>query len=159
RWNESVRNHEKALELDPRNLFTLHQLSGSYALMRRFAESAATLDRAIALAPQDAELRVLRAWLDLQWRADPKPLHEIIKALFNESPAAAEDAGESWLDLVLCERDSAAAGRALAANPRGFNRQGLFFSPTLLEGCVARAFGDDAAARKAFTAARAEVEL
>src|SRR5207244_5584300 len=57
------------------------------------------------------------------------------------------------------ERDSAAAGRALAAIPRGFNRQGLFFSPTLMEGCVARAFGDDAAARKAFTAARAEVEL
>ena len=27
-----------------------------------------------------------------------------------------------------------------------------------MEGCVARAFGDDARARKAFTAARAEVE-
>jgi hypothetical protein len=35
---------------------------------------------------------------------------------------------------------------------------GLFFSRTFMEGCVARTFGDDTAARKAFTAARVEVE-
>ena len=52
RWNESARNYEKALELDPRNLFTLRQLAIGYLYMRRFAESAATLDRAIAVAPQ-----------------------------------------------------------------------------------------------------------
>jgi tetratricopeptide (TPR) repeat protein len=155
RWNESARNYEEALELDPRNLLTLRQLSLGYLLMRRFAESAATVDRALALAPQDADMRAYRASLDLQWRADPKPLHEILQALFNENPAAA---GEFWLDLVLCERNSAAAGRALAAIPNGFNKNGLFFSPTLMEGCVARAFGDGAAAQKAFTAARAEVE-
>ena len=61
RWNESVRNYEKALELDPRNFSTLRQLALSYQCMRRFAESAATMDRAIALAPQDADLRALRA--------------------------------------------------------------------------------------------------
>ena len=51
RWNESVRNYEKALELDPRNLSTLQQLAVGYELMRRFAESAGTVDRAIAVAP------------------------------------------------------------------------------------------------------------
>ena len=30
RWNESARNYEEALELDPRNLFTLRQLALSY---------------------------------------------------------------------------------------------------------------------------------
>ena len=33
--------------------------------MRRFAEVAATVDHAIALAPEDAELRADRASLDL----------------------------------------------------------------------------------------------
>ena len=70
RWNESARSYEKALELDPRNLFTLRQLAIGYIYMRRFAESAATLDRAVAVAPQDVELRVFRASLDLEWRAD-----------------------------------------------------------------------------------------
>jgi TolB-like protein/Tfp pilus assembly protein PilF len=159
RWNEAVRSYKEVLELDPRNLFTLRQLSLTYQFMRRFAESAAALDRALALAPQDANMRACRAWVDLKWRADPKPLHETLEALFNENPAAAADAGEIWLDLALCERDSAAAGRALAVlPPDAFTQSGLNFSLTFLEGCVARAFGDDAAARKAFTAARVDIE-
>src|SRR5205807_2054024 len=36
RWNESARNYEEALELDPRNLFTLQQLALDYKFMRRF---------------------------------------------------------------------------------------------------------------------------
>ena len=159
RWNESVRNYEEALELDPRNLFTLRQLSLNYHVMRRFAESAATMDRAVALAPEDADMRALRGWLDLQWQADPKPLHAILEAPFNGSVAApVDDGGEFRLDLVLCERDSVGTGRALAAIKEGFSSNGLFFSRTLMEGCVARAFGDDVAARKAFTAARIEAE-
>ena len=65
RWNESVRNFDEALELDPRNLLTLRQLSLAYLFMRRLAESAATVDRAVALAPQDDELRAYRASIDL----------------------------------------------------------------------------------------------
>jgi tetratricopeptide (TPR) repeat protein len=86
-------------------------------------------------------------------------LHEILEALFNESPAVAADAGgELWLDLALSERDSVATGRALAAIGDGFNRNGLYFSLAFMKGCVARTFGDDAAARRAFTAARVEIE-
>jgi tetratricopeptide (TPR) repeat protein len=157
RWNESARSYEKALELDPRNLFTLRQLAIGYLYMRRFAESAATLDRAVAVAPQDVELRVFRASLDLEWRADSKPLHKIFDALLGENPAAIQD-DESWLDLALCERDPVLAERALSTTVGGFNRNQLFFSATFLKACVARTFGDDAGARKAFTAARAEVE-
>ena len=159
RWHESARNMEKALELDPHNLFTLRQLALTYGLMRRFAESAAALDRAVALAPEDGGSRVLRAKVDLDWRADPKPLHKTFEAMINENPeAAAGGLGEPWIDLALCERDPALAERALATIPEGFNMDGLYIPFTLMEGCVARAFGDDARARKAFTAARAEVE-
>jgi TolB-like protein/tRNA A-37 threonylcarbamoyl transferase component Bud32 len=159
RWNESVRNFEEALEVDPRNLLTLRQLALGYQFMRRFADSVSALDRALALTPQDADLRVLQAWVGLQWRADSKPFREILEALFNESPAVAAYAGgEFWLDLALSERDSVATGRALAAIGDGFNRNGLYFSLAFMKGCVARTFGDDAAARKAFTAARAEIE-
>ena len=50
------------------------------------------------------------------------------------------------------------AERALATIRDGFNRDQLFFSLNFLKACVARAFGDDAAAQKAFTAARSEFE-
>src|SRR2546421_12176614 len=47
RWNESVRNFDEALELDPRNLLTLRQLSLAYLVMTRLAVSAAALYRAV----------------------------------------------------------------------------------------------------------------
>jgi TolB-like protein/Tfp pilus assembly protein PilF len=158
RWNESVRNFDEALELDPRNLLTLRQLSLAYLFMRRLAESAATVDRALALAPQDDELRAYRASIDLDWRADPEPLHKALEAMIDGNLTGATDWGESWLDLALRERDPVATGRALAAVGDGFHRGGLYFSRSFMEGCAARTFGDDAAARRAFTAARVEIE-
>jgi TolB-like protein len=158
RWNESVRNLEKALELDPRNAFSFRKLALNYAFMRRYAEAAVAVDRAIALAPEDAGLRVYRASFDLNWQADPKPLHEIYDALRSENPTAAAEDGEFWLEFALCERDPVLAEGALATLGDGITQNQLFFPVTFLKGCVARAFGDDAAARNAFTAARAEVE-
>ena len=154
RWNESARNCEKALELDPRNLSTLQQLAVVYIYMRRFPESASTLDRAIAVAPQDVGLQAIRASLDLHWRADSKPLHKIL----DENAGAVPDYGEFGLDVALCERDPALAEHALAAIGDGFRQGLLYFSPTFLKACVARAFGDDPTAQKAFTAARSEFE-
>jgi TolB-like protein len=159
RWNESTRNLEAALELDPRNSFTLRTLAFNYRWMRRCIELAATVERAIALTPEDAELRALRAcWLDLHCRADPKALHKTFEVMIYENPVPAASAGEVWLDLALCERDPVLAERALATIGNGFNHNQFSFSLTFLKACVARAFGGDSAARKAFTAARAEVE-
>jgi hypothetical protein len=78
----------------------------------------------------------------------------------NENPAVmAENYGDSWLGLALCERDRALAERALVAMPQGYNEDALHIPRPLLEGWVARVFeGDDTGARKAFTAARAGVE-
>src|SRR5437899_6973761 len=107
--------------------------------MRRFAEWAGTMDRAIAVALQDVDLRVSRASLDLDWRADSKPLHKML----DENAGAVTDYGEFGLDVALCERDPVLAERALATIHDGFNMNQLFFSPTFLKACVARAFGDD----------------
>jgi TolB-like protein/tRNA A-37 threonylcarbamoyl transferase component Bud32/Flp pilus assembly protein TadD len=158
RSTETVRNFEEALKLDPRNLFTLRQLALTYWKMRRFDEEAAILDRAITLGPQDSGSRVLRAWGDLDWRADPKPLHKKFDALITENPGVVQDFSEAWIYLALCERDPALAERALATIGDGFNMDALYIPFTFMKGCVARAFGDNAAARKAFTAARTEVE-
>ena len=46
RWDASTRNFLRALELDPRNTYTLQQLAASYYYLRRYADEAAILDRA-----------------------------------------------------------------------------------------------------------------
>ncbi len=159
RWDESTHNFENALAIDPRNFYTLQQLSLTYNLLRRYPEMAATLDRALAIVPKDIDNGLTRAEVDLSWRADPQPLHEMIYDLLGQSPAAATDLADAWLFLALSERDFPAAARALTAlKDESFGVDAIQLSRTFGEGLTARARGDAAAAQAAFAAARAEQE-
>ena len=157
-WNESARSLQRALELDPRNFFLLQQIASSYQEFRQFRGMAAALDRALALDPNDLDTRVTRALVELEWRADTRPLHETIHALLKENPASAPDLGDQWLYVSLCERDLAAAAKALAVIPANGIATDLNFPHSWCEALVARARGDNAAAQTAFLAARAELE-
>jgi tetratricopeptide (TPR) repeat protein len=81
RWEESTKDFKRALELDPRNLFFLQQLSFTYEFQRRYRDLAAVLDRALELVPSDPDTRVARASIDLAERADPRPVHATIEAV------------------------------------------------------------------------------
>ncbi len=116
-WEKSLEEMNQALELDPRNFSILQQISLTYEALRRYKEMAATLDSALAIAPKDIPSRVRRASVDLQSRADPKPLHATIETILAQEPSAAPVLVDQWLHLALRERDPAAAERALAAMP------------------------------------------
>src|SRR5439155_1601276 len=47
-WEDSPRNFERALQIDPRNISLFHHMSISYQCMRRYNQMAAVLDRAHA---------------------------------------------------------------------------------------------------------------
>ena len=156
RWEESTRNLERAIELDPRNFFTLQQISLSYSSLRRYAQMAAVLDRALEIAPKDAETRVGRATVDLDWRADPRPLHRAIELLRAESPRAVENAADSWFICALAEHDAPAAANALVAlGENYFSDDAVRLSRAFGEGLLARMTKDEGKASSAFTAARA----
>ncbi|PYK71504.1 MAG: hypothetical protein DME44_07685, partial [Verrucomicrobia bacterium] len=113
-WNESARSLQRALALDPRNFFILQQIALSYQEFRQFRAMAAALDRALVLIPRDLDTRVTRASVDLEWRADPRPLRESIRTILAEDPATASDLAAQWFYVALCERDPAAVNQALA---------------------------------------------
>jgi len=159
RWEKSLEEMKQALELDPRNFSTLQQISLTYEALRNYKETAATLDRVLAIAPKDVTSRVRRAWIDLESRANPKPLYTTIQAILAEDPNAAPVLADYWLGLALRERDPAAAERALAAMPvGGCSDENIPFPNGWCEGLVARLRGDEPAARAAFTSARKELE-
>jgi serine/threonine-protein kinase len=152
---------KQALELDPRNFSILQQISLTYEALHRYKEMAATLDRVLAMAPKDITSRVRRARADLEWRANPKPLHTTIETILAEDPNAASALAVEWLALALRERDPAATARALAAMPAGEGGcfdENIPFPNSWCEGLVARLRGDEPAARAAFTKARMELE-
>ena len=159
RWEESLDQMKQALELDPHNLSILQQTSLTYQALRRYKETVSTLDKALAIAPKDIAIKVWRAWVDLQWRADPSPLHTTIQTALIQDPKAVPFIFFQWLELALIERDPVAAERALAAMPTGgCYDENIPFPDSWCRGLAARLRGDEPAARAAFANARTELE-
>ncbi|PYJ30120.1 MAG: hypothetical protein DME89_01310 [Verrucomicrobia bacterium] len=157
-WEDSTRNIERALELDPRNLFILQQLAVTYQSQRRYADEARTYDRALSIMPGDQYTRILRALVELDWRADIKPFQNTLATLVAQNPSAAPDVDSPL--YALCERTAAAGARALTNYPRDgvTTDYGLNCPRAYWEGVVARWQGDSAKAQSAFIAARSELE-
>ena len=159
RWEESTKDLTRALELDPRNLFFLQQLSFTYQYQRRYRDLATVLDRALKLVPSDPDTRVARALIDLEERADPTSVHATIEAVVAEDPGTAKSIAEKWFYVALCERDNVGVSRALAIiPPEGISEGNIWWPRPFFEALAARARGDASGALAAFTAARAEVE-
>src|SRR5213082_770868 len=157
---EGLRNLQRAAELDPRNLYTLQQIALSYQFLGRYAEAIAALDRALAIVPDNAETRTARGLFYLCWKADTRPLHQTIYAILAQGPNAIASAADIWFFCALAERDPAAAERALVAlgdNPC-WGEPPVILSRSFGEGLLARMVKDEARARTAFEAARAQQE-
>jgi serine/threonine-protein kinase len=158
RWDESARDLERAVELDPRNLETLHQIATNYDLFRSYAEETLVLDRALAIEPNHAETKVIRANVDLDWKAYTQPLHQVIDEIRAGNPAGVRGIANNWLICALAERDAGAAKNALSALGEPFVDGSVQWNRPLVEGLIAHMMKDDAKARAAFTAARADQE-
>jgi TolB-like protein/Tfp pilus assembly protein PilF len=157
---EGLQSLQRAVELDPRNFFTLQQIALSYQALRRYPESIAALDRALAIVPENAETRADRGLVYLFWKADTRPLHQTIDAILAQGPGAIVSAGVIWFACALAERDPAAAERALVAlgDNQCLHERGISLSHSFGEGLLARMNKDEARARTAFETARAQQE-
>jgi serine/threonine protein kinase/tetratricopeptide (TPR) repeat protein len=156
---EALRSLGRAAELDPRNSFLLQQIAISYSLLRRYADEEQVLDRVLAIEPSDIDTQVQRAFVEFDWKADTRPLHEIIDKVRAQGWAATESVAENWLTCALAEHATAAGKDALAALGNTPLRDlTVHFSRQFVEGLIARMTKDDDKARSAFTAARAEQE-
>ena len=156
---EGLQNLQRAVELDPRNFYTLQQIALSYQNLGRYAEAIAALDRALVIVPDNVETRASRGEFYIFWNADTRPLHQTIDAILAQGPGAIASTADTWFFCALAERDPAAAERALVAlgdNPWG--ESAIVLSHSFGEGLLARMTKDEARARTAFEAARAQQE-
>lgn len=157
---EGLRNLQRAVELDPRNFFTLQQIAFSYCYLGRFADAIAALDRALTIVPDDVQTQANRGLYYLLWKADTRPLHQTIDAILAQTPSPIANVADTWFLCALAERDAAAAERALVAlgdNP-SLGEDAITLSRSFGEGLVARMKRDEARARSAFEVARTEQE-
>ena len=155
RWPESARKLERALEVDPNNVSILWQIALSYESLRDYAKDAAVLDRILALKPNDLDARLARGQLEVAWKADTRPLHEVIESSMQQDPASGKRLAPLRIFLASAERDAGAAERALAdLGDDTYGPDAIQFSRAFGEGQLARWKGDAAAAHASFTTAR-----
>src|SRR5204863_3687848 len=113
RWEDAIKNEEKAAELDPRNSQFLNSLAILYDILRRYDDEEAVFDRAIAANPSStAYFQMMRAEIELA-KGNIKTARSGLDSL----PAGYDPDGAvtSMRDsLVFYERVSAAADKRLA---------------------------------------------
>jgi serine/threonine-protein kinase len=104
-----LRNRRRALELDPLSPSTNLGLGVDYFALRRHAEGAPYIDRAIALAPDKPESYMYKAWLQLSWHgsvADARSvLQTAVQRLGPERGFVAGFLSSSWWASRLLAQD------------------------------------------------------
>src|SRR5262249_36183856 len=115
RWEESTRNLERAVDLDPRNFLRLQQIAISYQVLRRYPEAEAVLDRVLVIKPNDLDTKKERATVQFEWKASTEAMRRLIDSIRSDDPAALPNIADTWLTFALAERDGPAAQQALAA--------------------------------------------
>jgi TolB-like protein len=162
RWNESIRDLKRAIELDPHNILTLQQTAQTYQGLRLYVDEKSLLARVLAFEPNDTVTKVQHAFVELGSKADTRPLHQMIESIRATNPAATPSIANNWLVCALAERDGTAAENALTAfgdSPITFgSTENVLFNRPFVEGIIARITKDEDRARSAFIAARAEQE-
>ncbi|HEY0368000.1 MAG TPA: FlgO family outer membrane protein [Chthoniobacterales bacterium] len=155
-----VRLLDQALTRDPLNVYLMGQIALSHDSLRRYADEAAVLNRALQTAPDDLSSRTNRALLDFNSRADPEPLCRLVEHVRLTTPKSFADVVDSWVLCALAKRDWAAAEQALVAvgEKPAWVDNAMVLKRQFAEGLLARAMHDDARPRDAFMRARGEQE-
>ena len=118
-------------------------------------------DRILAIEPNSVQAKAERAFVQLDWKADTRPLHQLLDEIRATNPAAMPKINDSDARLIcaLTERNSAAAEEALtASNDILLGEEAVYFTRPFVEGVIARMTNDKQKEQLAFTAARAEQE-
>src|SRR4029450_1834637 len=148
---QALQSLEHAVDLDPRNFFTLQQIAASYDLLQRYAHEATMLERALAIKPDDLDTKVARAMMEVDWKADTRPLHRLIDEVRGQNPADVENLVDSWLICAFAERDATAAKAALdASGENPLSDDVIQFNRPFMEGVIARMINDTEQAQVAF---------
>ena len=116
-WDASIREMQRAVDLDPQNAFVLHQFALTYQILRRYPEAGALLDKALRIMPNDTSLLLDRATVEFSWRGDTSLWHRAVEYDSTRAPDVAALIDEARILLALYERDFAAASAALKAAP------------------------------------------
>jgi TolB-like protein/Tfp pilus assembly protein PilF len=157
--DETLELLKKTMTVDPGNVQVAVEIAFTYAFLHDWPQAARTYDRVVALAPDSANYKINRAYIDFYASGDTSSLKSTLAAIAPGDDPAGLVTRARW-DLAMIERDYAAADLAMTSSPfEVFQSNGLPTPKSFFRGCVALARGDLPAAQSLFAAALPEFEL
>ena len=99
KFDEAIRNEQKAVELDPRSPNTLFELAVSLTQTRRYQEADQVLDRALTIAPDYLVGRSYKALVHELWKGETELAQEVLRAA--RGWLASQPAANPWLVRLL----------------------------------------------------------
>ena len=81
KWKQSIEHREKAASLSPTDPVLWENLGTTHAALRDFPVAAKAFDRAASLAPNSTQIKVLRARLEIESKADLRPMQQLLASL------------------------------------------------------------------------------
>ena len=154
KWREATRLLEQDLSLDPCSITVISELAGTYGVLLRYADASKVLDRALAWKPLDFNLGLIRALVDVLWKADLARWRQLVNS---EATTTADpnDVITARVDLALKERDYRRAGQLLdAGGGNEFDDNGFFTPREWKQAIVARGLRDEKKMTVKFQVAR-----
>jgi TolB-like protein/Tfp pilus assembly protein PilF len=162
KWDESTANLEKAVSLNPKDIWPLQNLAFNYFMLRNFDKADATIDRALALDPTALGPLEVKSQLAIAEKGDfsvAEKAFEAVKSipLTNEQKFKTEG---SRADVFLLERKYREGLQTAESLPddqiAGF--PGALGTKYYCIGFARKSLGDDAGARVAFLKAKSAIE-
>jgi hypothetical protein len=109
------------------------------------------------LKPNDLDTQFDRAQLEIFWKADTRPLRQLIEAVLRENPALTSRFAPSRIFLAIAERDAVAGEHAVEdLRENSYGPDAIRYTREFGRGFFARLKGDTIGAQASFTKARAE---
>ncbi|UCF21163.1 MAG: hypothetical protein JSU87_07185 [Gemmatimonadota bacterium] len=160
-WDESVRNWEKAIELDPLYYRWVAELGGTYTFLREYAKADSLIGHSIELAPDDATLHAgYLARNYLRWTGDTRKTRAMLERALRSGASARNDYIIYYLALLdVSDRDyGAALNRLSGAGPATLDTQLNIVTRAQLVAQVYALRGEDDRARAYYDSARVLLE-
>ena len=163
KWTESTANLEKAVDLDPRDTWSLQNLAFNYQMLRNFGAATKIMDRALKVDPNGLGLWEVKTSLAVNEKGDLSVAEEAL-AVMNSLPASSD---EQKTEIAIARKKVLLLLRKYTELLRGVENvpDDLFGStPGALGdkyygvGVARKAFHDETAAQAAFLKAKSIAE-
>lgn len=139
RWDDSIRNVDKAISLDPLNLGLLYNNAMSYMLTGRHEDAQAMYEKILSLMPDFHILRIMHALNVVIWKGDV----EWVRSYLQQNAHLRELYPGDWIRMHFVIRDFQAIINTVREVPRDtYGSQLFLFSPSYLIGLAYEYMGN-----------------